>query len=211
MPKKQDAKDVALGCFVMIVIAAGLWFWFGNKDDTADNIDELLAKNLTITDIRNLAETQQKQLLSAYIDKHQQSFSHINPDWKWPLSCMKHMVKFKAEDIPINTFGSWCIEQAADPERNFYWDEEIFTKKLSSWDGSYEKLVNAVKASLHNPASFEHVRTQYRVQPPTKENPSVSVFVDMQYRGKNAFNAVVTEEVNVRVDPFSGEILEVIQ
>ncbi|WP_249552742.1 hypothetical protein [Shewanella sp. 8A] len=81
--------------------------------------------------------------------------------------------------------------------------QQTVNRQFSSWDGSHSGLVKVVKANLKDPSSFEHIKTQYV----DKYNYLV---VTMQYRGKNSFGAVVTEEVVAKTD-MNGNVLEIIK
>lgn len=81
--------------------------------------------------------------------------------------------------------------------------EQMVNRQFSGWDGSHNGLVKVVKANLKDPSSFEHVKTQYA----DKYNFLV---VTMQYRGKNSFGAIVTEEVVAKTD-MDGNVLDIIK
>lgn len=59
---------------------------------------------------------------------------------------------------------------------------------LSAWDGSNRELVTLVRSQMKDPKSFEHVETRFN------DNGS-SLKLYMTYRGKNSFNATVTNQV----------------
>ncbi|MEP9373861.1 hypothetical protein [Mesorhizobium sp. KR1-2] len=56
---------------------------------------------------------------------------------------------------------------------------------LSSWDGSPRRLVAAVKGSLRNPSSFEHIASSI-----TPRNERGEHEVVMEYRAQNGFGGV---------------------
>lgn len=60
---------------------------------------------------------------------------------------------------------------------------------LSGWDGSNKELVNLVKSGMNDPKSFEHVETRF-----IDNGDSLKLY--MTFRGKNAFNATVTNKVS---------------
>lgn len=66
---------------------------------------------------------------------------------------------------------------------------------LSGWDGSHPKLKNAIKASLRNPRSFEHVNT---VRSPVDDNGTYGLI--MTYRAENGFGGMNVEAIGVEVD-----------
>ena len=78
-----------------------------------------------------------------------------------------------------------------------------FPKQFSDWDGSNKYLVARVKKVMNDPSSFKHVETKFEYGSGYRY-----IRVRMTYRGKNAFNAVVTENVTAKID-VEGKILEV--
>lgn len=72
-------------------------------------------------------------------------------------------------------------------------------RQFSKFDGSHRSVEAAVKSRLNNPSSYEHVKTQYTVNP-----DSVTVYAT--YRAKNAFGAVVTGNATAEVDA-AGDVL----
>ena len=77
----------------------------------------------------------------------------------------------------------------------------LIEQNFSEWDGSHTNLVNEIKTTLHDPGSFEHVKTRY-------VDKSREIVVVMSYRAKNAFGALVLNEVAARTTS-TGEVLEV--
>jgi hypothetical protein len=63
------------------------------------------------------------------------------------------------------------------------------------WSGQLPALADAVKDSLHNPGSFEHVETIFIVPDEDRRN------VVMQFRGENGFGALRTATVKAQVLP----------
>lgn len=59
--------------------------------------------------------------------------------------------------------------------------------QFSLWDGSHRELERLIKAQMKNPASYEHVETNYYTEGGT-------VVVTCRYRGTNSFGAVVPSE-----------------
>lgn len=67
-------------------------------------------------------------------------------------------------------------------------------------DGSYNLVRYAVKQSMKNPDSFKHVQTftdNNNLFDVNEQNPEI--IVTMKYRGTNSFNAVVTEEIKIKI------------
>ena len=76
-------------------------------------------------------------------------------------------------------------------------------QRLFAPDGSLPALKSYVKERMGDPASFEHVRTEYFEK-------DGRLYIQMKYRGKNAFNATRTEGISVEAD-YNGAILRVIE
>ena len=76
------------------------------------------------------------------------------------------------------------------------------SKYFSSWDGSNRELVYFVKQNMKDPDSFEHVETRFN------DNGS-SYDILMKYRGKNSFNATVTQAVTAHFDKTTRQLSNV--
>lgn len=83
---------------------------------------------------------------------------------------------------------------------------EARAKKLESqfspWDGSHRALERAIKKSMNDSDSYEHVETTYR-------DLGDSLIVSITFRGKNGFGGVVKNTVVAEVD-LDGNILNII-
>lgn len=80
-------------------------------------------------------------------------------------------------------------------------EQKIKIKNLQDeWNGGFKAINKAIKSQMHDPDSFEHVNTEYKV----KDNKIIAY---TEYRGKNAFNAKVLGNVMSVID-FDGNILE---
>lgn len=76
--------------------------------------------------------------------------------------------------------------------------ESLFSK----WDGSLPELKEYVKENMHDPSSFEHVETGWKVL-------NDGLHVRMRYRGNNAFGNPVVNSIEVKTD-FEGKITGII-
>ncbi|MFB2853507.1 DUF4875 domain-containing protein [Aeromonas allosaccharophila] len=74
--------------------------------------------------------------------------------------------------------------------------------QFSAWDGSHRTLERAIKKSMNDPDSYEHVETTYR-------DLGDSLIVSTTFRGKNGFGGVVKNTVVAQVD-LDGNILNII-
>lgn len=72
---------------------------------------------------------------------------------------------------------------------------------FNQWNGSNAELVALVKQGMHDPSSFEHVETRF-----TDKGDVYRIM--MVFRGKNAFNATVTQTVTATLDKKTRTITE---
>ena len=81
---------------------------------------------------------------------------------------------------------------------------EQLQSQFSAWDGTHKNTTIFVKERLHNPKSFEHVKTTFI----TNEEKGFRI-INMTYRGTNVYNAIVTNTIRVKVD-LDGNVIGVI-
>lgn len=75
-------------------------------------------------------------------------------------------------------------------------------KQFSSYDGSHRNLERAVKKTMDDPDSFDHVSTEYY-------DRGDHLIVKMTFRGTNAFGGKVINNITVKTS-LDGDILDVI-
>lgn len=90
-------------------------------------------------------------------------------------------------------------ERLADELKN---RKEKVEKQFSSWDGSHIGLTRAIKKSMNDPDSYEHMETRFA-------DKGDYILVITQFRGKNAFGGKVINTVTAKVD-FDGNVIEVL-
>ncbi|MCY3770633.1 MAG: hypothetical protein OXG98_01215 [Gemmatimonadetes bacterium] len=83
--------------------------------------------------------------------------------------------------------------------------QERVDAQFSPWDGSHRVLVEAVKKTLNDPGSFEHLETKTMRGTGWPE----TFVVRMEYTAKNAFGGRVRKFVLVEVTGETGRIVQV--
>lgn len=83
------------------------------------------------------------------------------------------------------------IQQQREAKRQAL--HQAVKSQFSSFDGSHRGVEAAIKASLKDPSSYQHVNTRYSVG-------SDALTVYTTYRARNSFNARVTETRTATVD-----------
>lgn len=74
--------------------------------------------------------------------------------------------------------------------------------QFSSWDGSHTKLTQYIKTNMNDPKSYKHVETRY-------SDMKTHLIVVTKFRGKNAFGALVLNQISAKVD-LNGNVIEII-
>lgn len=74
-------------------------------------------------------------------------------------------------------------------------------KFFSAWDGSHPGLERAVKESMNDPDSYDHVETRFR-------DDKETIYVIMKFRGKNAFGGTVQNVASGTIDGNTGELIK---
>lgn len=150
-----------------------------------------------------------------YTDKEIKNFRNICPQ------CGKEINPFVSEAANTTRFAIGCFVFPAigflalvllamlmnqfSPELKLTPDQlrtEQIERGFSDWDGSHVVLTEAVKMSLNDPNSFEHVETSYWDQ---KDH----LIVKMKYRAKNTHGGVITKSIKAKTD-LNGGVIEII-
>ena len=98
----------------------------------------------------------------------------------------------KSEDWTVNTSTA-----SQTPKTR----EELIAGYFHAFNNSNHSVVNAVKASLSDPDSFDHVKTEYWDQGKT-------IRVKMDFKAKNGMNAIETAQAWADLNPEDGSLLK---
>lgn len=79
--------------------------------------------------------------------------------------------------------------------------KEKIEKHFSAWDGSHRELTKAIKKSMNDPNSYEHVETVYW-------DNGDHLIVKTTFKGTNAFGGTVKNWVKAKVD-LNGNVVEI--
>jgi len=120
-------------------------------------------------------------------------------------ACLSQMSYTKSGNLKLSEVAGWCKTDHEDGNTSQYTNFDNFEKGFSPWDGAYRSLESRIKKSMHDGDSYEHVSTRFRLI----LNGMPYAMITTQFKGKNAFGAVVQNSVTAKVDLASGDILEV--
>ena len=81
-------------------------------------------------------------------------------------------------------------------------DEKV-AAQFNQWDGSHDNLTKAIKRSMNDPDSYQHVETVYW-------DMDTCLIISVTYRGKNAFGGIIIQNTEVRAD-LDGNIIEIFE
>lgn len=114
-------------------------------------------------------------------------------DYKKNMELYQKLVELDPEESIYSKKLKFYTEKA---ER-----QEKIESQFSAWDGSHRKLTQYIKNYMHDPKSYEHIKTVYR-------DMGDYLIVETTFRGKNRFGAFVlnTAMANITLD---GQILAV--
>lgn len=79
-------------------------------------------------------------------------------------------------------------------------EDAPFAEYFNSWDGSHTDFTKVIKASMHDPESYDHVKTVFL----EKED---HLHVITKFRGKNGFGGLVLNTVSAEVSKVDGRVL----
>jgi hypothetical protein len=103
---------------------------------------------------------------------------------------------------PKRVEASVPVKNEAAPKTPQETRKDEIEKHFSVWDGSHNELTAYIKKQMNDPGSYQHVRTQYF-------DKGDHLVVITEFRGKNAFGALIRNVLAAKVD-LKGNILEVI-
>jgi len=182
------------GCLIVIAVLGGVFILF--------LVLLFFITMFTSTNDKKRTERKSEKFLSSTAPKNQQQkidsaklankkFNELPDEEK--ISTLnkelenKNLTKLQREEIELEIKG---IKELAFAKKN-----------ISAWDGSNPKLERAVKKSMNDPDSYEHVQTTFSYK-------KDKVIATMIYRGKNAFGAKVLGKVVGTFD-YDGNILNI--
>ena len=116
---------------------------------------------------------------------------------RWVAYLPKANISFISnKPTDIITFATFGKDAESEAKKVPSWIKNQF----SVWDGSHINLTRYIKTQLHDPGSYDHVKTVYAVD-------GNGLFLTTTFRATNAFNATVTGRMTAKADR-NGKIIE---
>ncbi len=143
---------------------------------------------------------------NAQISSEAKACPHCGAKVKKPSGCLKWGGIFFIIIIVASMFGKAPDSTTTEPEVALTPEQQHqkrIEKGFSSWDGSHKQLEKFIKQNMHDPDSYEHVKTTYI-------DTGKALIIETTYRGKNGFGGLVINKTNAMAD-YDGNVTEIIK
>lgn len=206
----ETVKDVFKGVFWVIVLIMGFKAYTSEpKPETPVYLDYT---NKTLKEMKDsyIQSSTLEKIAKSYIDDSYANDVNMTHDYSSTLSdCLGQFVYGKEETYKFKKVLDWCVENFKNKKEVTYYNTAKLLDNFSAWDGSYYPLETLIKESMNDRDSYEHIETRYFLVYYGAKRPHMRV--STAFRGKNAFGAVVRNEVSVKVDAITNELFDIKQ
>ncbi|MEC5345056.1 hypothetical protein ABRZ24_20910 [Brenneria populi] len=213
MPSRgRSCATYAAAFFIPAVIGST---FFPTKKIVAETTDTKVSNSvapakfeyadLSLSDYRNKPQTTRHDIIDEYV-----KFKGIDVNSADSFySCMSENSLQKSGELSLDTVLDWCYSEYENTPDMLAKriNLDAFQKNFSGWDGSYRPLEKLIKKSMNDDSSYKHVETFSRIV--LGKDPHG--IVKTTFKGKNAYGAVVKEQVSARVDLKTGDIVSIIE
>lgn len=211
---KPKLQDIIGGISVLIIIVLGvIWFFSGSNETSEKDISEEL-DNFTLDNYINnnallgFTKNENQPYLDVLIKNSKIFDINNSKDVELAKNCVSEYAYTKSNSLKLKDVFKWCETDKDigkdDFEKRVNLDEFYGSFGLS---GEYYPLEKAIKDSMNNPDSYEHVQTKYAIKIRDENNKGKSYAVIItKFRGTNVYNAIVTQEVKAIVDLETNEL-----
>ncbi|WP_419768548.1 hypothetical protein [Arcobacter sp.] len=194
--KKEFVKKAKIWGIVIIVIAIIVFFSSPSYDNQ---------KETTLKDARTLPVNTLKTVASDYVKGKELSSEYNNKFY----NCLGNLIYEKQDNYTIGKMLDWCYDDyklSPNHKMKTYYNTALLLEGFSPWDGSYFPLETLIKNSMNDSSSYEHIKTirsfvYYGVERPY-------MFVQTEFKGKNAFGGIVKQTIQVKVDAVTQQLFD---
>ena len=138
------------------------------------------------------------------------SFAHANNlQEKEAYDCLGYMIYRKSDTIKTKEILGMCYQDLMSKNKRKYYNIAWLLDDFSPWDGSYRPLEKIIKESMNDPSSYEHVKTLYGFVFYGKKITRPYMNIVTEYRGKNAYGAIIKAKTTAKVDAVTKEIFDI--
>ncbi|HCR2155657.1 hypothetical protein HV257_22840 [Citrobacter freundii] len=210
-----NRKKSSLVYFAICIIVSAIGASLAPKQATAPQAVSTPATPPQKKEFEYATKTLNDWRLSSQKDRHNiiETYAKIN---EFPQSsingfygCVSEYSYTKSKDLQLGMVLDWCQgDYKNDPaslDNRVTFD--TFEDQFNHWSGAYKPLEAAIKKSMNDDNSYEHVETTYRVM--MKGTPHA--IVSTTFKGTNSYGAVVKQTVAADVDIKTGQIIKILE
>ena len=160
-------------------------------------------KDKTLGEFKSEPITAKKGIVEGYIseaDLPEELFDKI-------YACFSQSAYTKNRDVKISVVGKWCKDAYEYEYLDRYVSFDNFEKQFSPYDGAFRPLEKALKKSIGDEDSYEHVSSRFSLA--MEEAPYA--MVETTFRANNNQGVKVKHSVTAKVDILSGEMISIQQ
>ena len=125
-----------------------------------------------------------------FFDRHQYSKELVHENYKVSVYHNDTLgISYIVDNESQHVLSFHSIPEQAIKEANeaFNKRKQTIENQFSAWDGAHRPLEKAIKNSLADPDSYQHIETKRNVQNDT-------IYVETTFRAKNAFGGYVVNK-----------------
>lgn len=158
-------------------------------------------KDKTLGEFKSEPITAKKDIVEGYVSESGLPVTILDSVY----ACISQMSYTKSKDVQFSKAAGWCKEAYENEYLDRYVSFDNFEKQFSPYDGAFRPLEKALKDSIGDKDSYEHVSSQFRLV----MEASPYALVETTFRANNNQGAKVKNSVTAKVDILSGEIISI--
>lgn len=188
--RKEARRKIYRTTFLLVLLGITLIYYLKETNPVKYNEYSLIAKKTAKYTAIYTTETWENLLV--FYKKHKEQYEK-NKRYQERLEEKERIAKA----------NSHRLQMKADKEkREISAAKEKIITHFSFFTGAHKNLQRYIKDTLHDPGSYKHVETSYKINADRKTYNVTTVF-----RAKNGFGAVRTNQVSAKVSINNGDIL----
>ncbi|WP_367971723.1 hypothetical protein RJD38_21995 (plasmid) [Vibrio scophthalmi] len=160
-------------------------------------------KNKTLGEFKGEPITAKKDIVEGYVSESGLPIDILDDVY----ACISQMSYTKSKDVQFSEAAGWCKEAYENEFLDRYISFDNFEKQFSPYDGAFRPLEKALKNSIGDKDSYEHVSSKFRLV----MDGAPYALVETTFRVNNNQGVKVKNSVTAKVDILSGEMVGIQQ
>ena len=197
-PATQPAaiKDQVISAIVLLVLVVVMVFSCSDDPLTWDDrVATPLGK------VKAMSASKKRAVVNSYLSGNNIAADQTDPFYR----CLSEFSHTKSETLLLGKVMGWCNNDYQRDAAKFvtqYHDIDAALQFFSPYSGAYLPLETQIKSGMHNPDSYDHVKTTYRLVL-DGENPHM--VINTVFRGANMLGATVTDNREATIPLTTGK------